>query len=153
MTKQDLQNDLKQSMLAKNAEKTSVLRMLLSAIGYYEIQKGGAGYTATDEDVLDVLEKEAKQHRDSIEQFEKAGRTDLADKEKKELEMLQEYLPQQLPEDEIRALVKDAVKQIDASTIQDMGKVMGALMPKIKGKADGSLVSKIVKEELQDNFN
>jgi len=148
MLKQQLQDELKQSMLAKNAEKTSVLRLLLSAIGYFEIQKGGAGYEASDEDVLSVIQKEAKQRRDSIEQFENGGRQELADKEKKELEMLQKWLPEQMGEDEIRTLVKEAISTTGASTVQDMGKVMGALMSKTKGKADGSLVSKIVREEL-----
>lgn len=148
MLKQQLQDELKQSMLAKESEKTSVLRLLLSAIGYFEIQKGGAGYEASDEDVMTVIEKEAKQRRDSIEQFEKGGRQDLADKEKKELEMLQKYLPEQLSEDEIRNLVKEAIQTTGASTPQDMGKVMGALLPKTKGKADGALVSKVVREEL-----
>ncbi len=148
MTKQQLQEELKQSMLAKNELKTSVLRMLISAIGYYEIQKGGAGYVASDDDVMTVLQKEVKQRRDSIEQFTAGNRQDLADKEQKELEMLKAYLPEQMTEDEIRALVKEAIAKTGASTIQDMGKVMGSLMPKTKGKADGSLVSKIVKEEL-----
>ncbi len=148
MTKQELQNELKQSMLAKNAFKTSVLRMVLSAVGYYEINKGGAGYEATEEDVLAVLEKEAKQHRDSIEQFSAGGRQDLVDKEKKELEILQVYLPARMSEEEIRKLVADAVKQTSAKSQADMGKVMGALMPKVKGKADGGIVSKIVREEL-----
>ena len=148
MLKQQLQDELKQSMLAKDTEKTSVLRLLLSAIGYFEIQKGGAGYEASDEDVMAVIEKEAKQRRDSIEQFENGGRQDLADKEKKELEMLQKYLPEQLSEDEVRNLVKEAIQATNASTQQDLGKVMGALMPKTKGKADGALVSKIVREEL-----
>lgn len=92
MTKQKLQEELKQSMLARDELKTSVLRMLLSAINYYEIQKGGAGYAATDEDVLTVTQKEVKQHKDSIEQFQKGGRQDLVDKETKELEILQNYL-------------------------------------------------------------
>lgn len=148
MTKQELQNELKQSMLARDAFKTSVLRMALSAVGYYEIDKGGAGYVATSEDVLAVLEKEAKQHRDSIEQFSAGGRQELADKEKKELEILAAYLPAQMGEEEIRKLVIDAVKQTGASSSSDMGKVMGALMPKTKGKADGGIVSKIVREEL-----
>jgi len=148
MLKQQLQQDLKQSMLAKNELKTSVLRLVLSALGYYEINKGGAGYEATDEDVLSVIQKEVKQRKDSIEQYKNANRQELADKETKELEILQEYLPEQMNEDEIRRLVKEAVSQTGAKTMQDMGKVMGALMPKVKGKADGSLVSKIVKEEL-----
>lgn len=148
MNKQKLQEELRQSMLAKNELKTSVLRMLLSAINYYEIQKGGAGYEASEEDVLSVVQNQAKQRRDSIEQFKNAGRTELADKEQKELEFLQAYLPKQMSEDEIKKLVKEMISQTGAASIQDMGKVMGALMPKTKGKADGNLVSKIVKESL-----
>ncbi|QQG41045.1 MAG: GatB/YqeY domain-containing protein [Candidatus Levyibacteriota bacterium] len=148
MTKQELKNELKQSMLAKNELKTSVLRMLLSAINYYEINKGGAGYEATDEDVLAVIQKEAKQRKDSIEQFTNANRIELAKKEEKELAMLNAYLPEQMSEDKIRELVKEAITQTGATTAADMGKVMGALMPKTKGKADGNLVSKIVRENL-----
>lgn len=148
MLKKKLQEELKQSMLARNVLKTSVLRMLLSALNYYEIQKGGAGYEATDEDVLTVIQKEAKQRRDSIEEFKKANRMELVDKETKELEMLQAYLPRQMSEEEIKSLVKDSINQTGAKTIADMGKVMGILMPKVKGKADGGLVSKIVKESL-----
>lgn len=148
MLKQQLQEELRQSMLAKNELKTSVLRLLLSALNYYEIAKGGANYEATDEDVLAVIQKEAKQRKDSIEQFQNAGRQELADKEEKELEMLQKYLPEQMSEGDIRKIVIETKQQIGVSSIADMGKLMGALMPKVKGKADGSLVSKIVKEEL-----
>ena len=148
MNKQKLQEELKQSMLARNELKTSVLRMLLSAINYYEIQKGGAGYAATEEDVLSVIQNQAKQRRDSIEQFTQAGRKELADKEEKELELLKAYLPEQMNEEEITKLVKEAIAQTGAATITDLGKVMGALMPKTKGKADGGLVSTIVKKEL-----
>lgn len=148
MLKQKLKEELRQSMLARDVLKTSVLRMLLSAITYYEIQKGGAGYEATDEDVLQVIQKEAKQRRDSIEEFKKANRQELVEKETKELEMLQVYLPQQMSEEEIKKLVIEIIKETNAKSIADMGKVMGALMPKVKGKADGGLVSKIVKENL-----
>ncbi len=148
MLKQNLQEELKQAMLGKKDLEKSVLRLLLSAIGYYEIQKGGAGYSASDEDVLLVIEKQAKQRRESIEQFTTAGRKDLADKEAKELEILQTYLPRQLNNEEIQILVDEAVKQTGATTMQDIGKVMGALMPKTKGKADGAVVSKLVKEAL-----
>ena len=149
MLKQKLQGELKQSMLARDVLKTSVLRMLLSALNYYEIQKGGAGYEATDEDVLSVINREAKQRKDSIEQFTNAKRQDLADKEKQELEMLQAYLPTQMGEEQIRAIVQETIREINATSIAEMGKVMGALMPKVKGKADGGLVSKIVRESLQ----
>jgi uncharacterized protein YqeY len=148
MDKQKLQEELKQSMLARNELKTSVLRMLISAINYYEIQKGGAGYEATQEDIMTVIQNQAKQRRDSIEQFKTAGRQELVDKETKELEILSVYLPQQLSEEEITALVKEAITQTGATSMQDMGKLMGALMPKVKGKADGNLVNKIVRENL-----
>jgi len=148
MNKQKLREELKQSMLAKNELKTSVLRMLLSAINYFEIQKGGAGYEASEEDVLSVVQKEAKQRRDSIEQFKNAGRQELADKEQKEFELLQVYLPEQISEEEINKLVKEAILQTGAASMQDMGKVMGYLSPKIKGKADGGFVSKLVRESL-----
>jgi hypothetical protein len=148
MLKQKLKDELRQSMLARTELKTSVLRMLLSSLNYYEIQKGGAGYEATDEDVLSAIQKEAKQRRDSIEEFTKAGRLELVDKEKKELEMLQVYLPEQMDEEKIREIVKQTISETGATTIVEIGKVMGALMPKVKGKADGGLVNKIVKESL-----
>jgi uncharacterized protein YqeY len=148
MNKQKLQEELKQSMLSRNELKTSVLRMLLSAINYYEISKGGAGYEATEEDILTVTQNQAKQRRDSIEQFKTAGRQELVDKETKELEILSVYLPEQMGEEEITKLVKEAITQTGATSMADMGKLMGALMPKVKGKADGNLVSSIVKKEL-----
>jgi len=148
MTKKELQEQLRQSMLARDTLRTSVLRLLLSAINYHEIQKGGAGYEATEEDVLGVIQNQAKQRRDSIEEFKKAQRQELVDKETKELEILSAYLPKQMGEEEITKLVKEAISQTGASSMQDMGKVMGALMPKVKGKADGNLVSGIVKKEL-----
>ena len=147
MTKAQLQEELKQSMLARNSEKTSTLRMLLSAIGYLETQK--VGYVASEEDVQTVIQKQVKQHRDSIEQYEAAGRSELADKEKKELLLLQAYLPAQMSEEEIKILVQKAISETGASGVLDLGKVMGALMPQTKGKADSGLVSKIVRELLQ----
>lgn len=148
MQKSKLQEELKQSMLAKNELRTSVLRLLLSAITYHEIQKGGAGYTATDEDVLEVVAREIKKRRESIEMYEKGNRQELADKEKQELEILQTFLPEQMSEEEVRKLVKEVIVTTGAKEQNEMGKVMGALMPKVKGKADGTLVSKIVREEL-----
>ena len=156
MDKQKLQEELKQSMLAKNELRTSVLRLLLSAINYFEIQKGlprrvkagGAGYEATEEDVLAVIQKEAKQRRDSIEEFKKAGRQELVDKETAELNILQTFLPEQISEDEVRSIVEQTIAGVGASSIQDMGKVMGALTRKLKGKADMGLVSGIVRSKL-----
>lgn len=148
MLKQQLKDELKQAMLSKDTVKTSVLRMVISAIGYYEIQKGGANYEATDEDVLKVIEKEAKQHKDSIEQFKNANRAELVEKEDNELAILQKYLPEQMSEEEVKKIVEEAVLQTGATSPADMGKVMGALMSKVKGKADGALVSKLVREVL-----
>jgi len=148
MLKQQLKNELKDSMLAKQELKTSVLRMLISAITYYEIQKGGAGYEATDEDVLIVIDKQVKQRKDSIEQYRNANRPELAEKEQKEMDMLLVYLPEQLTEEEIKTMVQEAIAQTGANVPGDMGKVMAAIMPKVKGKADGSIVSKIVREQL-----
>ena len=150
MFKQKLQEDLRKSMLAKDEVRTSTLRMLISAIGYYEIQEGGAGYEAKDEDVIEVLGREIKKHRESIEMYQKGNRPELEKKENNELKILQEYLPEQISEDEVKNFVKEAIVQTGAKSITDMGKVMGALMPKVKGKDDGSLVSKIVKEELSN---
>jgi uncharacterized protein len=149
MTKQELKDELKKSMLAKDTEKTGVLRMIVSALGYYEIEKGGAGYEATEEDVMTVLQKQVKQRRDSVEQFRAGGREDLAAKEEKEIAMLEGYLPAQMSEEEISKLVDEAIASTGASNPQDMGRVMGALMPKTKGKADGGTVSRIVREKLQ----
>ncbi len=148
MDKQKLQEELKESMLAKDELRTSVIRLLLSAINYYEIQKGGAGYSASDEDVLSVIQKEIKQRKDSIEQFKNAGRQELADKEQKELEILQKYLPEQMSEEEVKSIVQQTIQETGAKTITDMGKVMGALNAKLKGKADMGMVSQLVKSSL-----
>ena len=149
MLKQQIHEELVAAMKAHDEVKKSTLRMLFSAIQYCEMSKGKAGYEATDEDVLGVIQKEVKQRKDSIEQFEKGGRKDLVDKEKAELTLLETYLPKQMDENEVRDLVKEAISQSGTTSVSEMGKIMGVLMPKVKGKADGGLVSKIVKEELQ----
>lgn len=148
MIKDKIQQDLKEAMLAKSEEKLSVIRMLKSAIQYYEIQKGGAGYSASDEDVIDVVGREIKKRKESIDLYEKGNRQELADKEKRELDILNKYMPEQLSEEEIKKLVDKAMTQTGATSMQDMGKVMGLLSPQIKGKADGGMVSSIVKERL-----
>lgn len=148
MTKQELKDELKKAMLDRDTERTSTLRMVISALGYYEINKGGANYEATEEDVEAVLQKEVKQRRDSIEQFKAGGRNDLVEKETKEVEMLSQFLPKQMDENEIKTIVTETIQATGATSMQDIGKVMGALMPKVKGKADGGLVNKIVRESL-----
>ena len=101
-----------------------------------------------DQEVLGVVASEAKKYKESIEAFTKGGRKDLVEKEQKELEILQRYLPEQLSEEELRKLVQEAIASTGAAGAQDTGKVMAAVMPKVKGKADGSVVSRIVKEFL-----
>ena len=148
MDKQKFQEELKKSMLAKEELRTSVLRLLLSAINYDEIQKGGAGYEATPEDVLQAIQSQVKQRRDSIEEYKKAGRQELADKEQKELEILQSFLPEQMSESDIQKVVDEIIAEVKPTGMQDMGKIMGALGPKLKGKADMNLVSNLVRQRL-----
>src|SRR3989344_3431278 len=148
MDKGKLQEELRKSMLAKDELRTSVLRLLLSAINYHEIQKGGAGYSASSEDVLTVIQKEAKQRRDSIEEFKKAGRQELVDKETSELNILQAFLPEQMGEDEVRTIVEQTITETEATSMADMGKLMSALNGKLKGKADMGIVSSIVRQKL-----
>lgn len=147
--KENILDDLKSAMKSKDSDRLMVLRSLKSKILEREIseRKGGES-VLTDEQIIEVLMKAAKQRKESIEQFESGGRVDLADKEKKELSIIEEYLPEMMNEDEIRIAVRNQITQMGASGMGDMGKVMGALMVKLKGKAEGSLISKIVKEEL-----
>lgn len=148
MLTEKIQNDLKDAMRAKDEQKLSIIRMLKSAIQYYEINKGGAGYEATDEDVIDVVGKEIKKRKESIELYEKGGRPELAEKEQSEITVLQTYLPEQLSEEAVTKMVEDAITQTGASEMKDMGKVMGILNPQIKGKADAGFVSSLVKNKL-----
>lgn len=148
MLKDSIQNDLKNAMIAKDEEKLSTIRMLKSAIQYFEIQKGGAGYLANDEDVVEVVGKEIKKRKESIEMYLKGNRQELADKEGRELEILKKYLPEQLSKEAVAKLVDDAIASISATSMQDIGKVMAMLSPQIKGKADGGMVSTLVREKL-----
>lgn len=143
-----IQEDMKVAMLAKDEARLSTIRMLKSAVQYYEIQKGGAGYTATDEDVVEVVGREIKKRKESIEMYIKGNRQELADKETLEMETLKAYLPEQMSEEDVKKLIDDAIASSGATTMQDMGKVMGILSPQIKGKADGGMVSTLVREKL-----
>ncbi len=143
--KERLQAELKEAMKARDSVKVSTLRLLGSLIKYKEID---AKKDLDDEGVLAVLSTAVKQRRESIEQFEKGNRPDLADKERAELAIIQGYMPAQLGRDEVAALVKETIAETGAAGAKDMGKVMKALMPKVKGKADGKLVNELVKELL-----
>lgn len=141
-----LTDDMKQAMKNKDKLKLSVIRMVKSAIKNEEINQSKE---LSDDEVLTVLTRELKQRRDSLQEFEKAGRDDLAAASRDEIAVLMEYMPEQLGEEDIRKLVAEAVEQTGASSKKDMGKVMGVLMPKVKGRADGALVNKVVQELLQ----
>jgi uncharacterized protein YqeY len=140
-----LNDDMKQAMRDKEKLKLSVIRMVKSSIKNEEINQGNE---LTEDQVLAIINRELKQCRDSLHEFEKAGRVDLAEQSKAEVDILLTYLPKQLEESEIRLLVQETIQQVNAVSKKDLGKVMGALMPKIQGKADGTLVNRIVQEFL-----
>ena len=144
--KEQLTADMKEAMKNKEKERLAVIRMVRGAIRQQEID---GQKELGDEDVIAVISKEVKMRRDSIEEFQKGGREDLVEKTQAEIDVLLPYLPAQLSEDEVRELVKAAVEQTGAATPKDMGKVMGVLMPKVKGRADGKMVNTIVKSFLQ----
>ncbi|MDF2626616.1 MAG: hypothetical protein K0R39_447 [Symbiobacteriaceae bacterium] len=142
-----LTEDMKAAMKAGPAGKVRLdtIRFLKAALKNVEIDKKGP---LTDEDVLGVVTKQVKQLKDSIEEFEKADRTDLSDKAKAEVEVLSGYLPTQMSADEVRELARQIVAEVGAQGPKDMGKVMGPLVARTKGRADGKLVQQIVKELL-----
>ena len=138
--------DYKDALKAGDKNKVSVLRMIKSSIKYKEIEKRAP---LTDEEVQAVLMSSVKRSKESIEQFSKAGREDLANREKEEMLVVQEYLPTQLGEDEVKKMVQDVIAEEGASGPKDTGRVMKSVMARLKGQADGKLVSQIVKELLE----
>jgi uncharacterized protein YqeY len=142
-----LSDEMKEAMRNSDALKLSVIRMLRSSIKNREIEKG-KGSTLSDQEVMEVVVSALKQRHDSIEQFAKGNREDLVAQERKEVEILQTFLPAPLSEMEVKKLIGQIIQETGASGMKDMGKVMKALMPQILGKADNTLVSKIVKESL-----
>lgn len=143
--KDRLREDMKAAMRAKDSARLGAIRFLLAAIKQREVDER---ISADDAVVLAVIEKMAKQRRDSIAQFEQAGRHDLADKEKAELALLQTYLPQPLSEDELLAAIRAAIAEAGGSGPQAMGKVMGLLKPRIAGRADPARASAMVRQLL-----
>ena len=140
-----LQEELKIALKAGEKAKMMGLRNIIGKIKAAQIDKGE---TLTDEESLKILKTAAKQLKESIDQYQKGGRDDLAEKEAFELTLLEKYLPEQLSEEHIRQTVKNIVKNTGAGSMQDMGKVMGATMQELAGSADGKIVQKIVQEEL-----
>jgi len=142
-----LQNDMKSAMRSKEAVRLSVLRMLISAIKLAEIDKKMT--KIEDGDVSQIIQKQIKQHKDSIDQFEKGSRPDLAGKEKEELAILEAYMPKQMDEAELTALVQSAIKNVNASSKADTGKVMKTVLEAAKGRTDGKSVNQIVMKFLK----
>lgn len=143
--KDQLKDQQKLAMLAKDKARLGAIRLLMAEIKQREVD---TRIELNDEDILAVVTKMVKQRRDSISQFEAAGRQDLADKESAEIVVLQEFLPQQLTADEIAALIEQAITESGAAVMADMGKVMAVLKPKIQGRADVGVVSAQVKTRL-----
>lgn len=141
-----IDKDIITAMKAKDAAKLSTLRMLKSALAYYLIQQKKD--KADDADVLTVIGKQAKQRRESLDSFEKAGRQDLAEKEKTELAVLEAYMPAQLSDEDLKAEVQKAILASSAQSLADMGKLMKVLMPAVQGRADGKRIQAVIKTQL-----
>lgn len=143
--KERITEDMKIAMKARETERLGAIRLLLSSIKQKEVDER---IQLSDPDVVAVIEKMLKQRRDSISQFEAAGRTDLADKEKFEVGVLQTYMPQALSEAEVAAIIQAAITETGASGVKDMGKVMGVVKAKVTGRADMGKVSALIKSKL-----
>jgi uncharacterized protein YqeY len=144
--KETLTDDYKQAMKDRDKLKVSTIRLVLAGVKNEEIAKRGE---LTEEEMLTVLAREARKRKESIEEFGKGGRQDLVEKEERELAIIESYLPEQLPEDEVSDMIDNAIEEVGATSAGDLGKVMGILMPRLKGKADGKKVNQIVRQRLQ----
>ena len=142
-----LQDDLKAAMRAKDAPRKSAIRMVLTAVQFASVEKPEG---LSDADVLDLIRKEVKRREEAVELMRSAGRDDMVTGELVELDILKQYLPTQLSEGELRELAKAVIAQLGASSPRDMGRVMGALMPQVTGKADGRIVNQVVRSLLVD---
>lgn len=163
MLKTKIREDLKKGLKEREELKVSVLRLLLAAIlnrekeKRYKLAKGkpelkeedlAKGSELTDEEIVAVILSESKKRREAIVEYERGKREDLAEKEKKEAEILKKYLPEQLSKEEIEKLVKEVINKIGAKELKDIGKVMKEVMPKVKGRAEGGLISQSIKKLL-----
>lgn len=146
--KAKINDDLLAAMKAKEETKVSALRMLKAAIMKFEVS-GEKKKEASDENVLQLIGKEVKQRKDSIDAYKKGGRDDLAAKEIAEMQILQDYLPVQMTEEELKTVIKQTISQTGAVSKSDFGKIMGAVMAQVKGKTDGQTVSKLVGQLLK----
>lgn len=137
--------DLKSAMIAKDETRVSTLRLLISELTYAKVGKEGG---LPDDAVISVIQKEVKKRKESIESFEKGGRPELAEKEQAELEVLQKYLPEQISDEELTKVVEDSITKLGASTMADMGKVIGVVMGQVGARAEGARVSLLVRSKL-----
>ncbi len=147
MLRETLNSDLKQAMRNKEALKRTVLRTMLSEIRNAEIN---SQTTLDDEGIISVLTKQVQQRKDSVEAYEAANRQDLVEKETAEINIISVYLPEQLPQEEVERIIEDVISQSGSSSLDDMGKVMGLVMPQVKGRADGKIVNAIVTKKLRE---
>ncbi|MEY2541193.1 MAG: uncharacterized protein QOI22_795 [Verrucomicrobiota bacterium] len=147
-TQERIDSDLKDAMRAHNATKVGVLRMLKSALKYAAIEKSGAETELDDAEAAQVIRKQAKQRQDSIESFEKGGRAELVEKEKNELSILNEYLPQAMSAADLAQMVREAIAEVGATSKAQMGVVMKAVQAKAVGRADGKTLSQEVSKQL-----
>ncbi len=145
--KEDLLKELKEAMQAKDTIKKDTITMLRAAI--LQIEKDGQKELSED-DMFAIVAKEVKKRRESLEEYKKAGRQDIIDNLNREIEILEVYMPEQLTEDKIREIVLNAIEEVQAASIKDMGKVMQNVRAKTQGRADGKVISEIVKEELNN---
>ncbi len=142
-----IKDDLKKAMQAKNKELAEVLRMLISALRNKEISlRKGDNVELSDEQIIEVVASEIKKRKDSIEAYSKAERVDLVKKEEEEIKILEKYLPKQLSEEEIEKIIKEVISSLGEVSPKDFGRIMGMIMPKLKGKADGAKVQEIVRK-------
>lgn len=146
---EQIDHDLKEAMKARDAFKLGTLRMVKAALKYSAIEQGGATATLSDADAMSVLRKQVKQREDSVSSFEQGGRPELAEKEKAEIALLKAYLPQGLSEQELHALVNEAIAEVGATSKAQMGAVMKAAQTKAAGRADGRQLSAIVQQLLK----
>jgi uncharacterized protein YqeY len=142
---EQLNEDMKQFMKSGDKFALSVVRMLRSAVKNVEIDQRR---TISDDEVLDILSREIKQRKDASSEFQKAGRQDLVDQSHAEIEVIQKYMPQALTEEELQLIVQQTIVQVGASSRADMGKVMSAVMPQVKGRADGKKINEVVQRLL-----
>ena len=146
MLEHQINDTLKQALKDGDKTKLSVFRMIVSSIKNKKIDDGVK--ELDDDKVIALIQKKARQHQESMKQFEEGGRQDLVEKEATELKYLEEFLPEQLSEEEVTKIVEEVIAETGASSVRDMGKVMGKIMPRVKGKADGNLINKIVSSRL-----